>query len=239
LFDQLAARYDEAWTNTPAGRAQRDQVWHTVDGLFHDGERILDIGCGTGEDAAHFAARGAEVYATDASRAMIDVARKRGGFQTEVCSAQEIAQIGGVFDGAISNFGALNCVEDLTQVAEALSTLVRPGGRVAICLLGRFCGWESLYYGARLQWRTAVRRWTGQGVAHGMPVWYPTVGEVRKAFACGFDLENWTGIGVFVPPSYVKLAVGWLAAWDRALARLPLVRAAGDHRLFVFARKSC
>jgi SAM-dependent methyltransferase len=239
LFDQLAARYDEDWTNTPVGRAQRDQVWSAVDALFRGGDRVLDIGCGTGEDAAHFAARGVHVLAVDASPAMIAVARTRDGFRAEVRCAQEIAQIDGTFAGAISNFGALNCVEDLPQVAEDLARLVRPGGRVAICLLGRFCAWESVYFGARLRLGKATRRWSGRTVAHGMPIWYPTVREVRRAFAGGFELERWTGVGVFVPPSYVKLPVGLAAALDRGLARWPLLRAAADHRLFVFVRKSC
>ena len=63
---------------TAIGRAQRNLVWRDIDALFHAGERILDIGCGTGEDAAHFAARGVHVYATDASPAMVRVARERG-----------------------------------------------------------------------------------------------------------------------------------------------------------------
>ncbi|MCU1233975.1 MAG: Methyltransferase type 11 [Candidatus Solibacter sp.] len=239
LFDRLAARYDEAWTNTAVGRAQRDQVWREVDGLFRAGERILDIGCGTGEDAAHFAARGVDVYGIDASPAMIELARGRGGFRAEVCRAEEVGRIGGTFDGAISNFGALNCVEDLARFAGDLAELVRPGGCVAICLLGRFCAWESLYYGACLQWGKATRRWRGRAAAEGLTVRYPTTREVRQAFARGFELQRWIGIGAFVPPSYVKLPVGWLAAWDEALAYLPVVRAAADHRLFLFVRKSC
>jgi len=278
VFDRVAARYDALWTTTAVGRAQRNLVWRDMDTLFQPGMRILDIGCGTGEDAAHFAARGVAVYATDASPAMVQVAKARGGFTAAVCSAEELAQIGGNFDGAISNFGALNCVASLPSVAGSLAGLVRPGGRVAICLLGRFCAWETLYYSARRQWSKAARRWNGRArlvgqvgnlrrvgnppgagcqparripscpTQHAPPsdhlpeiiVYYPTVPEIRAAFAPDFVLQRWTGIGLCVPPSYVKLPaalVGMLAACDRLLARLPLLRALADHRLFILVRK--
>jgi hypothetical protein len=71
-------------------------------------------------------------------------------------------------------------------------------------------------------------------------VYYPTVAGVRAAFAPDFELQRWTGIGLCVPPSYVKLPallVGCLAACDRLLARLPLLRALADHRLFLLVRK--
>ena len=230
LFDRLAARYDALWTTTPIGRAQRDLVWRDMDPLFQPGDRILDIGCGTGEDAAHFAARGLSVYATDPSPAMIQVAAARGGFAVAVRSAEELAQIGGQFDGAISNFGALNCVKDLPGVASSLAALVRPGGSLAICILGRFCAWETLHYAARFRWKKATRRWRGQTrfvgqvdnlrrvgnppsdvcagnqparrmpscptkpAAPGIMVYYPTVPEIRAAFAPHFQLRRWTGI---------------------------------------------
>jgi ubiquinone/menaquinone biosynthesis C-methylase UbiE len=245
-FDRIATRYDALWTTTPNGRAQRNLVWRHVDALFQTGERIIDIGCGTGEDAAHFVACGVTVYATDASPAMVEIAQARGGFAAAVRSAEELAQIGGTFDGAISNFGALNCVEDLPAVARSLSALVRPGGRVAICLLGRFCAWETLYYTAHLQFRKAFRRSVGHALAcpsaglPGITVHYPTTAEIRAAFAPDFELQHWTGIGLLVPPSYVSLPaplVSVLAAFDRLLAHLPLFRALADHRLFLLVRK--
>jgi ubiquinone/menaquinone biosynthesis C-methylase UbiE len=237
----VAERYDAQWTTTATGRGQRNLVWRDMDALFRPGMRILDIGCGTGEDAAHFTARGVAVYATDASPAMVQVAQARGGFTAEVRSAEELGQIGATFDGAISNFGALNCVENLPAVAGSLAGLVRPGGRVAICLLGRFCAWETLYYGIRLQFAKAFRRWVGHALAcPDFIVHYPTVSEIRAAFAPTFELQRWTGIGLCVPPSYVNLPatmVGVLAACDRLLARLPLLRALADHRLFLLVRK--
>ena len=242
VFDRMAARYDELWSATATGRAQRKLVWRWVDEWFRPGERILDIGCGTGEDAAHLAARGLTVLATDVSAAMVAAAQSRGGFRAEVLAAEDIAQLDGTFDGALSNFGALNCVADLAGVAGSLARLVRPGGRVAICLLGRVCAWETLYYLARLQVRKAFRRW-GRGGAdfHGMTVRYPSTAAFRAAFAEGFELHRWTGIGLCVPPSYVKLpppAVRWLSGLDGVLARLPLLRGLADHRLFLLVRKA-
>jgi SAM-dependent methyltransferase len=244
-FDRMAERYDALWTTTPIGRAQRDLVWRDIDPLFPPGDRILDVGCGTGEDAAHFTARGLSVYATDASPAMIQVAAARGGFTAEVRSAEELAQIGGAFDGAVSNFGALNCVKDLPGVARSLAALVRPGGSLAICILGRFCAWETLHYAVRFEFAKAFRRLVGHALACpspgslGITIYYPTVAQIRAAFAPHFQLQRWTGIGLLVPPSYVKLPaalVAVLAACDRLLAHLPLLRALADHRLFLLVR---
>ena len=238
VFERMATRYDALWTNTAIGRAQRNLVWREIDSLFHPGERVLDIGCGTGEDAEHFAARGVHVYATDASPAMVQVARVRGITAT-VCGAEEIGRIGKSFDGAISNFGALNCVGNLPAVAVSLAALVRPGGYLAICLMGRFCAWETLYYSVCLQWSKAWRRWRGARY-HELLIHYPSVAEIRTAFGPDFELRRWTGIGLLVPPSYVKLPavlVRVLAACDRMLAHLPLVRALADHRLFLLVRK--
>ncbi|HEY2019099.1 MAG TPA: methyltransferase domain-containing protein [Bryobacteraceae bacterium] len=240
-FDPVAARYDELWTNTPVGRAQRELVWRHIDPLFEKGDRVLDIGCGTGEDAAHLAARGAAVHAIDPSPAMVQAALRRGGFTAGVLPAEGLSQLPSLYDGAISNFGALNCVADLRAVARDLAHLVRPGGRVAICTIGRFCAWETLYYSARLQFGKAFRRLGGSAPSSlGITVHYPGVAGLAKAFGPSFELDRWLGIGLLVPPSYVRLAgplVRLFAALDRVLARLPLLRAMADHRLLIFVRK--
>jgi len=241
LFERLAARYDELWTETAVGRAQRNAVWRVVDGLFGAGDCVLDIGCGTGEDAAHLGSRGILVYGIDASPAMVTRARARG-VMAEVGSIEDLSGASSArldklkhvppFDGAISNFGALNCVEDLAAVARALGALVRPGGYLAICTIGRFCVWETLYYGLRLDLKRALRRLAGRAGE----IRYPTVRQLLADFAPDFELIGWTGVGMLVPPSYVQLpapAVKALALLDR----LPFLHSCADHRLLVFKRK--
>ena len=233
LFESLASRYDELWTDTAVGRAQRSAVWRITDPLFHRGDRVLDIGCGTGKDAAHLADRGVAVHAIDPSAAMAARASARGGFAVQVLAAEDLAQLEPrTFDGAISNFGALNCVADPAGIARSLGALVRPGGSVAICIIGRFCAWETLYYGARFKFRKALRRWPGRaGDIH-----YPSVRHLRAAFSPDFELQRWTGIGALVPPSYVKLPV-FLVNLLAALEPLRFLRSCADHRLLVFVRK--
>jgi SAM-dependent methyltransferase len=99
-FDPVAARYDQVWTESPAGRAQRDLVWREWDRVFGPGDRILDIGCGTGVDAAHYMSRGVIVGVVDASLEMIRIAQARGGFSARVLRAEELAGLEGPTLGA-------------------------------------------------------------------------------------------------------------------------------------------
>ena len=73
-FDVLASSYEATWSGTPEGRGQREEVWRVIDNLFPSGSRILDLGCGTGDDALHLRRRGVEVYGIDSSQKMVEVA---------------------------------------------------------------------------------------------------------------------------------------------------------------------
>ncbi|MFL6450135.1 MAG: class I SAM-dependent methyltransferase [Bryobacteraceae bacterium] len=240
-FDAIAEKYDDLWSHTGAGYWQRRAVWDAVHPLFRSGDHVLDVGCGTGVDALSLMASGVNVRAVDASREMVNVACSKGVLAVRL-AAEQLDQLGDSFDGAISNFGVLNCVADFEMLVPQLARLVKRGGHLAICYMGKFCAWETAYYLRSAQIQKATRRWSRKAVptSLGVHVHYPSVSTVTLAFQPEFRLQNWRGIGVFVPPSYVSgLDPAWmacLAGIDRRVARTPLLRAVADHRLLIFER---
>lgn len=240
-FDEIAARYDDLWTNAPVGRLQREAVWRRVDPLVSVGDEVLDLGCGTGADALHLLQAGARVSGIDVSPEMVRIARARG-VNARLLPIEEINSISGPYDMILSNFGALNCVERLGPLCDPLARLVRPHGHLAICLLGRFCLWETAYFTVRGQFGKAARRWSGQAVTTaGATVYYPSAQEVRRALSPCFEAVADVGIGVAVPPSFVSGLSGALLhslAWiDARIGSAPMAKILADHRLLIFSRR--
>ena len=256
-FDSIAEQYDDIFTHSLIGRAQRDAVWEVLRRTFHSGQQVLELNCGTGEDALFLSRLGVAVLACDASERMIAVAARRMAAESRGAQVQlqvrPSEHIGGLwnaelFDGAFSNFSGLNCVADLPQVAGQLAGLIKPGGRLVLCLSSRVCLWETVWYLLHGEPARAFRRWRGTTTAslgeNVLQVRYPTLRDIRRYFAPAFVLRSRTGIGVTVPPSYVehvarkhRKALACLEALDRMIAGWPLCRAVGDHTLLVLERR--
>jgi ubiquinone/menaquinone biosynthesis C-methylase UbiE len=239
-FDRVASSYRALWSGTPGGIAQRQAVWRWIEPLFPAGSRVLDIGCGTGDDALALQSRGVQVTAIDASPEMVRIARERG-IDASVCRAENLSDLQGPFDGVLSNFGALNCVQDLAVLRGSVARLTQPCGWLAICLMGRFCAWETIWYLLRGDLARATRRWSGEASSSLVSrVFYPTVPGIRRALAPEFALQSWHGVGIAAPPSYVTglsaATVRRLATLDRRLASSPFLRTLSDHRLLLFRK---
>jgi SAM-dependent methyltransferase len=160
-------------------------VWRHIDPLFRPGDRILDLGCGTGDDALHFAERNVRVYGVDASETMVEAAQARG-VDARRLPLEELYRLEGTYSGAISNFGALNCVADLRLIAAQLARLIEPGGQLAMCIMGRF---------APVDWRHAVQRFRGRANWRGMEVYYRSSRQMRAVFASDFAFRKRVSIG--------------------------------------------
>ena len=120
-FDQMAKDYDEVFTRSLIGRAQRDAVWNMLTKTFRSGDHILELNCGTGEDALFLARNSIAVTACDASQQMIQIASRRlkaespnALVQFHLLPTEQVSQLSPEvpFDGAFSNFSGLNCVAE-------------------------------------------------------------------------------------------------------------------------------
>jgi ubiquinone/menaquinone biosynthesis C-methylase UbiE len=257
-FDRIAHDYDRRFTDSLIGRAQRDAVWKVLRRTFRKNDTVLELNCGTGEDAIYLASNGISVVALDASQQMIARAEQRLQHKSPQIPAvfRELPteRIGELrpekqFDGVFSNFSGLNCIANLATVACAVARLVKPNGRLVLCFSTRFCLIEILYYLVLGRWRTALRRCKGytdvtiDGVT--FMVYYPTIRKIRRSFAPHFRLYSCTGVGVAVPPSYLE---AWtrqhprlfrlLRRLEERLAALPILRNTGDHVLLCFEKVS-
>lgn len=255
-FDELARTYDESFTSSVLGRRLRAAVWRRIDACFAPGGRILELGCGTGEDALHLARRGLEVVAIDRSAAMVEAARRkleRAGLADRVLlrhlsiedwsAAPESA--GGPFDGALSDFGALNCAGDLSPVARALAASVRSGGRAVLVIMGPFVPWEWAWFLARGRPREAFRRLAPGGVAwRGLTVRYPAAGTVKGLFRDAFEPRRTVALGALLPPTYAEAwaarhprLTSWLDRLERRAESWPPLPCLADHYLLELERR--
>jgi hypothetical protein len=154
-----------------------------------------------------------------------------------------------IYDGALSNFGALNCVPDRRPVAELLARGVRPGGRVALVVMSPLCPWEIGWHLARGRPNDALRRLRSGAEARvgegpGVRVWYPSPRRLRRELTPHFRHLETLGVGALLPPSYLSPLVERRPALFEALAlaerraagRLPW-RVLNDHYLSIFERR--
>jgi ubiquinone/menaquinone biosynthesis C-methylase UbiE len=258
-FDALADGYDQGFTFSKIGQAQRSAVWKELGRTFRSGDRVLEIGCGTGIDACLLAKRGVQVVACDSSPGMIRVAARRirelganaNTIDLRLLAAENLSVIRqeAPFDGVFSNFAALNCVEDLHAVGRDLGRLLKPGGTALLCFLGPCCFWEVIWYLLKPQPRKAFRRWQSASVTatlapgSSVQIRYYSVRSLARIFAPSLRLLSWRGIGLMVPPSYVESAAHRFPTLlkkaelgDRLLARCPVLRGFSDHILLKFER---
>lgn len=252
-FDELAGDYDTDFTHTALGSALRRVVWSRTDQVFARAQRVLDLGCGTGEDALRLAARGAAVLGIDAAASMVAAAREKA--RQAGCDARAqfrclpIEQLnsglsGEAFDGVLSNFGALNCVSDLSQVAGDLAAKLVPGARLLWVIMGRYVPWEWGWYLLRADPARAVRRLRGSTGWRGMRIAYPSPRTVTRILRPYFSIDAVRPLGVALPPSY---AAAWLGRHPRTLGllsraealaqNLPVLARLADHYLIEATRR--
>ena len=157
-----AARYQD----------QHSFVWRFGANLIESlhpqpGERILDVGCGTGQLTAEIAQSGAAVVGLDNSAEMLAEARKNYPNLEFVPGNAASFQFPQPFDAVFSN-AALHWVKDAEGAVRSIAQALRRGGR----FVAEFGGKGNI---ATVQ--AALRAVLGPAADVRSPWYYPSIGE--------------------------------------------------------------
>jgi ubiquinone/menaquinone biosynthesis C-methylase UbiE len=257
-FSRQSAIFDELYGNDRIIAYKRERVRSHILQHLPLQARLLELNCGTGEDALYFAANGFRVHATDISSGMMEVFQEKirsaqGGelVTTEQCSflALEELKDRGPYDHIYSNFGGLNCTGDLGKVLDSFDSLLLPGGKVTLVIISSFSLWESLLV-FRGKFRTAFRRFFSRRgrkanvEGRTFSCFYYKPSFISNHLLEKFEQVALEGLCTIVPPSYIEnfgekhpRLFRWLkAAEDRNKSRWPW-KVWGDYFIITLKKK--
>lgn len=253
-FDAVSKIFDTSFENEITRRL-RSKIYYEVERIIPQGASILDINCGTGIDAVHFAAKGYPVTGVDISAKMLEEAqRKVDAGHKPLCKFYQgsfealPSEVDARYDLVFSNFGGLNCADNLKVVAKELARVVKPSGFFVGIIMPPFSLWETTSYLLRGKFQQAFRRLNPETQATGFSdktftVYYHSPAKIASILAPHFHVKQIMGLNIISPPPH---AVGFstkfpklsdfLNRLDEVIETLPILRAAGDHYI-VIARK--
>lgn len=252
-FDALAGSYDHDFTQTQCALYLRGRVQARLLRHWRAGMHVLELGCGTGEDALFLTTHGIQVTATDASSRMLETARAKidanALVRLEKLDLQRLPEgRGEIYDGVFANFGPLNVLDDWRPLAAWLAARIAPGGAAAFAVMSPLCLWEMAWHGLHADFATAFRRLSKKTTFQAskeqiLPIHYPTIRRLTRDFAPFFRRRHVSALGLFLPPSDVygalekrpRLFKALLALEKRLAPLLPLALFA-DHYWIEFER---
>ncbi len=222
-FDHIASTYDSTFSKSMIGQLQRKQIWDYLERKITpelSGLEILELNCGTGEDALLFSELGFNIVATDVSEEMLKLVMEKAShysMQNKISSHYlDLDNLDGMifekkFDLIFSNFGGLNCInpESFQNILLKIPTLLSPGGRFVGVIMPKFCLWETLYFLAKFQFKKAFRRMSSKEVMADLEgtlikTWYYNPSQVKKWSQEKFNVITTKPIGLLLPPSYLE-----------------------------------
>lgn len=253
-FDLHAVRYDEEFESSESARTQRKKILDLVTSLVPTPSSILDMNCGTGTDAIFLATKGHDVLGIDISRNMILHATRKLGDRRNVrfrqhsfCNLHDLGEA--KFDLVLSNFGGLNCTNDLPTITAQVSFVLRPGGCFVAVVMPPFSPWHFAAALLRGQLSGALERAVDhrQNAVMGpesFSVTYHSARELTRALQPTFRRVTLFSLNTISPPPNARRFVRRfpvvshaLRALDERFGSIPLYRCMGDHYAAVFRKE--
>ncbi len=251
-FDAAAKTYDDQFTFSIIGKTQRNQVWRYIHPLnLSRQSNVLEINCGTGEDAKRWKNLKFDIRATDLSPKMIEVAKtKFPEISFDVLDINFIENVEKNYNLLFSNFGGLNCLSksELSSFFQKVHGRLPENGRMILVIMGKKCLWDKLFLVLKRRWKERNRRNTDNFIAVNVDgtevkTWYYSPKEIVSMTGNLFFVEKLKPIGLFVPPSYLakqferkKVVISFFNFLDKLFSFRFLANYA-DHYLIVLKKR--
>jgi trans-aconitate methyltransferase len=205
---------DKEW-NTELYDGNHSFVWKYGEEVIEllapqPGERILDLGCGTGHLTSRIAASGAAIVGVDQSPAMIESARKSYPDLELVGSDATSLDFDSEFDAVFSN-ATIHWIKDQPALATVIWRALKPGGR----FVAEFGGKGNLR-AVRESLKRAMSKAGHQLTNGGLGRYYPTIGQYATLLeSAGFRVTHaWH----FERPTKLENGERGLGAWLETFA---------------------
>lgn len=202
MFDGVASRYD--LTNTVLSFGQ-DRGWRRATRAALDlrpGERVLDVGAGTGVSTEELALSGAYAVGADLSLGMLRAGkRRRPRVPLLAGDALRLPFPDGAFDAVTISF-ALRNVSDTDAALRELARVTRPGGRLVVCEFSTPVNpaFRTLYLSYLMRSLPTVARAVSSNpdayvyLAESIRAWPDQAGLAGRIAAAGWSAVGWRNV---------------------------------------------
>jgi ubiquinone/menaquinone biosynthesis C-methylase UbiE len=212
-FDQAAQNYDNYFTFSEIGKIQRNLVYQKLQKQLINIKKIIEINCGTGEDAIWLAQQGFQVTATDISEIMIEIAQSKSNVNHltfKVLDINHLSEETENFDLLFSNFGGLNCLtkKELALFFNSAAKILKEKGKMSLVIMPKNTLWEQFYFVLKLDFKAAFRRKKEVAFANvdgeKVATYYYNPKDIVTLSEINFEFLEVKPIGFFIPPSYLE-----------------------------------
>lgn len=149
-FDSSAESYD-SWYESKMGAFVDMVETELAFSLFpHEkGMKVLDVGCGTGNQSIKLARKGVYVTGIDVSTKMLEIAKQKArdeglSIDFRLMDAEQLEFEDETFDGAIS-ITAFEFLPEPEKVLKEMLRVVKKGGSVVVGTINRDSSWGEMY----------------------------------------------------------------------------------------------
>ena len=255
-FDKIAPNYDELFTNTAIGKLQRNIICKYLDESLPINKQlnILELNCGTGEDAVYFAKKGFGVVATDVSEEMLKITEEKinkfGLSNYITIKKLDLTNPSDFnfeqkFDLVFSNFGGLNCVDkkSLKNLSMVISSILNDRGRIIFVIMPKFSFWDSFYFLLKMKLNKVFRRASSKPLnvnlnGENFQTFYYSPKEIVTTFGNKFKVQNIKPVGFLIPPSFLnnfflkkKKTLLMLDTFESSVSNISFLANLSDHFL--------